>query len=306
MRVNDTPIAASALIQLRGKRGRMLLAAALVFVNLVGCGINKSRLATEQLVVSDAVDRAVASIDFSPLSGHEVFFDTKYVENVTLGPGGSMPYVISSLRQQMLAYDCRLQEKAETADYIIEARVGVLQHDGHEVTYGIPGSAALGTASLLMSSPVALPALPELSLGRRNHQSGTAKIGLFAYDQKTREPVWQAGSTKGTSQARDMWLLGLGPYQQRPTTEKRKGLLQMWQRNRPPANVAGDPLSAYNSSIVFQRAVAEQPIDAAASKPEVATVSHERAAPKTAAKSLADEPEKIVPAPNAMPVPKAP
>jgi hypothetical protein len=273
-----------------------------------GCGINKSRLATEQLVVSDAVDRAVASIDFSPLSGRKVFFDTKYVENVTLGPGGSMPYVISSLRQQMLAYDCRLQEKADTADYIIEARVGVLQHDGHEVTYGIPGSAALGTASLLMSSPVALPSLPELSLGRRNHQSGTAKIGLFAYDQKTREPVWQAGTTKGSSQARDMWLLGLGPYQQRPTTEKRKGLLHMWQKKQPPAAAA--PLAAYNSSIVFERAVKTGPVEGGTpAKPEVATVSHEQAAqPATDAQPATPpkpaEPAKIVPAPSAQPVPK--
>ena len=37
-----------------------------------GCGINKSRLATEQLVVSDAVDRAVATIDFSALSGNRL------------------------------------------------------------------------------------------------------------------------------------------------------------------------------------------------------------------------------------------
>jgi hypothetical protein len=69
----------------------------------LGCGINKSRLATEQLVVSDAVDKTVASIDFSPLSGRKVFFDTQYLDGVNLGPNGNIKYVVSSLRQQMLA-----------------------------------------------------------------------------------------------------------------------------------------------------------------------------------------------------------
>src|SRR5262245_1194506 len=84
----------------------------------LGCGINKSRLATEQLVISDAVDRAVATIDFAPLSGQKVFFDTQYLDGVNMGPNGNIKYVISSLRQQMLAYDLRLQEKTATADHI--------------------------------------------------------------------------------------------------------------------------------------------------------------------------------------------
>src|SRR6478609_696993 len=98
-----------------------------------GCGINKSRLATEQLVVSDAVDRAVAAIDFSALSGKKVYFDTQYLDGLNLGANGNVKYVISSLRQQMLAYDLRLQEKADTADFILEGRVGVLANDGYEV-----------------------------------------------------------------------------------------------------------------------------------------------------------------------------
>src|SRR5262245_31130234 len=85
--------------------------AAIVALLLAGCGINKSRLATEQLVVSDAVDKTVASIDFSPLSGRKVYFDTQFLDGINLGPNGNIKYVISSLRQQMLAYDCRLQEK---------------------------------------------------------------------------------------------------------------------------------------------------------------------------------------------------
>jgi hypothetical protein len=290
------------------------IAAALLGLLLAGCGINKSRLATEQLVVSDAVDRAVASIDFSPLSGSDVYFDTKYVDNVTIGPGGSMQYVISSLRQQMLAYNCRLQEKPDNAEFIIEARVGVLQQDGHEVTYGIPGSAALGTASLLMASPIALPSLPELSLGRRNDQSGTAKIGLFAYDRESREPVWQAGVTKGSSHTRDTWILGLGPYQKRSASTTKAPQRKPWQiwKKTERISTARDPLAAYSNALVFERAVekakaADQP-DAPAQDAGVATVSHTQPAAEPAKAAAeparpAAEPAKIVPAADAKPAP---
>src|SRR4051812_29321022 len=189
---------------------------------LSGCGINKSRLATEQLVISDAVDKAVATIDFSALSGQKVFFDTQYLDGLTMGPNGNVKYVISSLRQQMMAYDLRLQEKVDTADYVVEGRLGVLANDGYEVTYGIPGNAAAASATALLAAPVPVaPSIPELSLGRRNHQAGSAKVGLFAYDRVTREPVWQAGVKRGASDVRDSWFMGLGPYQTRSKTARR-------------------------------------------------------------------------------------
>ena len=228
-----------------------------------GCGINKSRLATEQLVVSDAVDRAVSEIDFSPLSGRKIYFDTKYLESVKSGTTGNIEYVISSLRQQMAAYDCRLQEKPETAEFVVEARVGVLAHDGHEVTYGIPGTAAFTTATVLMASPVAAPAMPELSLGRRNHQQGTAKIGVFAYDRLTREPVWQAGLAKGASRARDLWLFGLGPFERGGQVVRSSRSKRDKERAIGVSQHASDPLDAYAGSVVFQRAKAP-PQDSAA------------------------------------------
>jgi len=219
-----------------------------------GCGINKSRLATEQIVVSDAVDKTVASIDFSPLSGRAVFFDTQYLDGVNMGANGNIKYVVSSLRQQMLAYDVRLQEKADTAEYIVEARVGVLANDGYEVTYGIPGSAAVASASALLASPIPAPALPELSLGRRNHQVGTAKIGLFAFDRVTREPVWQAGVRKGASESRDTWLLGLGPYHRR-SSAKSSGARVATNKDQESAGLAQDPITAFGETVVFERAI---------------------------------------------------
>ena len=259
----------------------------------LGCGINKSRLATEQLVVSDAVDKTVAAIDFSPLSGRKVFFDTQYLDGVNLGPNGNIKYVISSLRQQMLAYDCRLQEKAETADYVVEGRVGVLSNDGHEVTYGIPGSAAAASASVLLSSPLTMSALPELSLGRRNHQAGTAKIGVFAYDRVTREPVWQSGIKKGSSESRDAWVLGLGPYQSHPQAN-RQVKKRTNSTDEPGTEVVADPLNAYRGAIVFQRAYA--PPAPASSEPPPAVIP--------AGLQQPIDPQRLIPPTNATMTPK--
>ncbi len=229
-----------------------IIALVLLSLALPGCGINKSRLATEQLVVSEAVDKAVANIDFSALSGQKVYFDTQYLDGITMGPNGNVKYVVSSLRQQMMAYDLRLQEKQDTADYVVEGRVGVLANDGYEVTYGIPGNAAAASATALLASPVPVsPQMPELSLGRRNHQAGSAKVGLFAYDRVTREPVWQAGVKRGASDVRDTWFMGLGPYQARTKTVKRP----WFSGKQRDTEGSADSLNSYNSSIVFERAI---------------------------------------------------
>ena len=221
---------------------------------LCGCTINKSRMATEQLVVSDAVDRVVAQVDFSPLSGQKVFFDTKYLSGAKLNGNPNVEYLTSSLRQQMIAYDCRLTDKAEEADLVVEARVGALGNDGNEATYGIPGSAAVSAAAAFATGFPSPVGMPELSLGRRNHQWGAAKVGLFAYDRVSHQRVWQAGVATGASQARELWVMGIGPFQRgRVYKDAHESM-----NDRPLVVKDGkslnklDPLEAYAASIDFQ------------------------------------------------------
>ena len=74
-----------------------------IAISIGGCGTSIRRNATEQLLLSDAIDRSVAQIDFSPLEGRKVFFDSKYVV-LTPTPGfSSASYINSALRQQMSA-----------------------------------------------------------------------------------------------------------------------------------------------------------------------------------------------------------
>jgi hypothetical protein len=97
---------------------------------LAGCGTTKSRDASDQLLLSDAIDRSVANIDFSELSGKKVYFDTKYINPNKATGLVNTDYIISSLRQQLVASNCLLQEKIEDAEFVVEARVGAV--GGHD------------------------------------------------------------------------------------------------------------------------------------------------------------------------------
>jgi hypothetical protein len=219
-----------------------------------GCNIVRSRTATEQLVVADAVDRVVAQVDFSPLSGQKVFFESKYLAGAKLGGNPNIDYLTSSLRQQMLAYDCRLTDKMEDADVVVEARVGALGYDGNEATYGIPGSAAASAAAAFAVGIPPPAGLPELSVGRRNHQWGAAKVGLFAYDRVSNQRVWQAGVSTGASQARELWVLGMGPFQQgRIYKGAQKSMNDRSRLVRSDRSLGKlDPLEPYTAIIDFQ------------------------------------------------------
>jgi hypothetical protein len=182
-------------------------------VPLLGCGTTKGRLATEQLVMSDAVDRAVSEIDFRPLSGRKVFLDTKYVQNTKALVFVNADYVVSSVRQQMLAADCRLTDTAEAAEVIAEIRIGTLGTDSNEVVYGMPASNMVSNAANLVPNAPVVPPIPEISLARKEAQMGAAKLALFAYDRETRKPIWQSGISRAKSTAQDMWVFGAGPFQ---------------------------------------------------------------------------------------------
>ena len=177
-----------------------------------GCGAAIQRNGTEQLLLSDSVDRAIDQLDLSPLAGRKVYLDTEYMKafkgaNVFI----TSDYIISALRQKLTTTGCFMQATRLDADYILEARVGALGTDSMEVTYGIPSSNGLGTAASALGGVPAVPAIPEISVGKRNGVKGISKIVVFAYHRETSIPVWQSGSAVARSDARDSWFLGVGP-----------------------------------------------------------------------------------------------
>ncbi|MFM8414344.1 MAG: DUF6655 family protein [Planctomycetota bacterium] len=179
-----------------------VLAAALVAGG--GCGTTRwsdsKRTATEQLLIADAVERAVMQIDMRPLAGQTVFLETTVLNDVADGN-----YMASALKHQLLASGCRLAASQDSADIVVEARAGALGTDRNELLFGIPATsvqvAGNGTS------------IPEMALFKRTDQRGVAEINLFAYERASGRAVWQSGLARIDSNTRDRWMMGTGPFQ---------------------------------------------------------------------------------------------
>jgi hypothetical protein len=182
--------------------------AASIALCTTGCGStrtsNTMRTATEQMLISDAIDRTVDSIDFTPLANQAVYFDDSRLTDVV-----DKGYLVSSLRQHLLASGCVLKEKREDATFVVEPRAGAVGTDNHDLLFGVP-ALQLPQVPLATTIPAAIPEIP---FAKRRDQRGVAKVAVFAYRRDTGEPVWQSGLVINKSTANDIWVLGAGPFQ---------------------------------------------------------------------------------------------
>ena len=178
---------------------------------LSGCGTSVQRHGTEQLLLSDSVDRAIDQMDLSPLAGRRVYLDTEYMKAIKGNMFVNAEYIASALRQKMTTSGCLIQADRNSAEYIMEARVGALGADSMEVTYGIPSSNGLSQAASAISGAPLAPSIPEISFGKRNANIGVTKVVVYAYHRESGIPVWQSGNAVARSDAADSWMFGVGP-----------------------------------------------------------------------------------------------
>lgn len=194
------------------------LATLLCMLVLSGCGTTRSsdslRTATEQLLISDAIDRAVQTVDFAPLSGQTVYLDDSKLEDVV-----DTNYLVSTLRQHLLASGCILKNNRNDADFIVEARAGAVGTDRNDLLFGIPAT-NVPQILPLQGMPAAIPEVP---LAKRLDQRGVAKISMFAYHRESGKPVWQSGLASRESSSNDIWLFGAGPFQYGSVLHKHPG-----------------------------------------------------------------------------------
>ncbi|QDT14724.1 DUF6655 family protein [Alienimonas californiensis] len=238
-----------------------LLCAAAAAGGLSGCGKTITREATQQLLTADSIDRAVAQLDLSPFEGRSVYLDTELLEHKNLdamGVGGQN-YLIGSLRQQFMAAGAKLEEKAATAEFVVEARAGAVGSDAHEVVYGMPANNLLSSAATLVPNSPPLPAIPELSLAKKSQEHAATKLHLFAYHRERREIVWQSGEAAANSEASHTWLLGAGPFEKGQIYDgtrfagERVSIVPKWLR-RKERDGEFDPIASldnYNETRVY-------------------------------------------------------
>ncbi len=215
---------------------------------IVGCGTTRmtdtTRAASEMLLVSQAIDNSVARLDLSEMRGRQVFLDTQYLDG-TVDKG----YLISSLRQHLLAHGAVLMEDRTKAVYVVEPRSGGVGTDKHSLLVGTPQ----------MALPAVVPGvpsqIPEIALLKKTDQKGVAKLAVFAYNRQTGRAVWQSGLVEANSTLKDTWVLGAGPIS--------RGSI------RPRAEYAGEELPRLPMPFtVFDAAPAPEPPAIAAAEPE--------------------------------------
>lgn len=205
-----------------------LSALAVLSFLFAGCTTAKTshtpRTAKEQLLISNSVDQALDKIDFRPFGGYGVFLEDKYLECVDKN------YIVGSIRHRLLYAGAALAPKAEEADIILEPRSGGVGTDHQDMFVGIP--------ELSVPGPFPL-STPEVRVVSRDTQTGIAKLGLVAYDARTRTVLGAGGTSLAQSDENNWFFLGMGPYRKGSVQqETAEGLVPPAQQMPLPNQVA--------------------------------------------------------------------
>lgn len=145
---------------------------------------NPPRSATEQLLLSSAADRAMASVDLDIFAGRTVYVDFTYFDSY------DSKYAEGEVRDAVSRAGALLTDNETNADVIIQARAGALAIDATTILVGIP--------NMSVPIPLSVPIeIPEIAFYKTETQHSYAKIALLAYVNKTRAHIYSSGPLLG-------------------------------------------------------------------------------------------------------------
>ena len=163
-----------------------------------------ARSATEQLLLSHSVDRAVGDLGLACAENRKAYMDVSFFSSV------DKEYYLASIKNMLLKSGAMPTGEKE-ADVIIVPRVGALGTDYSEFLIGIP------------KIPIAIPGAgafetPEIALFKVATQRATTKLRIFAYDSKTRKHL-DTKSAFGSAVFKKYIILFI-PFQRTDVPEK--------------------------------------------------------------------------------------
>jgi hypothetical protein len=170
---------------------------------------NPPRSATEQLLLSTAADRAIATYPLVDLDKKKVFVDGTYFESY------DSKYVIGSIRDAVSRAGGLLVGAASNSDIVLEARSGGLSIDASMTLFGV--------AQTGLPIPLAGTLnIPELAIYKSSRQRAYAKLALLAYSARSLEHVFSSGPMVGRAYNTDYKLLGMIQWTGTDIPEKKK------------------------------------------------------------------------------------
>ena len=178
-------------------------AAALVLM-LSGCAdpkiTNTGRNAVEQLLLTTAVDRSVAKLDFRMLAKDKVRFDYSLLATQV-----DKNYVQASLESTVSAAGAIIALKADEAKFVLRPVCATLATEDNKVMFGTP------------QLPVPIPdmslslVIPELPIYKRVTRQGVCKLYIEVLDAKTNKQLKLLGPVVSKS-INNNWVICFVPF----------------------------------------------------------------------------------------------
>lgn len=131
------------------------------------------RSATEQLLISNAADRAVERLSLDVPAGTKVFVDAANFDSGNDSKDGK--YAIGAIRERLAARGAHLVPERGAGDMVMEIRSGALSMDDRKFLIGIP---SFEVPVPLSAEPITFP---EIALFKRRTREGVAKMAATAY-----------------------------------------------------------------------------------------------------------------------------
>lgn len=176
------------------------------------------RTATEQFLMTAAVQRAVDQLSMEAMRDRNVFIESQYLTSTTQ-PTYEHSFMLGELRARLLMAGARLANQREKATVIIEVRSGAVGIDRENFLLGIPS--AYWPGSLTGGADAAGLSTPELSIVKSTKQKGYASVAIVAFWADTGAIIASSGPFVGRTLREDWWFFGTGPRTigNIPTTE---------------------------------------------------------------------------------------
>ena len=157
---------------------------------------NPQRTATEQLLISTAVDRAIERVNLEIPSGTKVF-----VAADQLADNSDGKYAASAMRDRLLRRGASLVDDRDKADAVVEVRAGALSIDEKQMLIGIDTF----DAPVPFSGQAAK--IPQIALYKDRERQGVAKIAAFGYSTSDGKLIDVTGPQFGYSHVYEKTLL---------------------------------------------------------------------------------------------------
>jgi len=173
------------------------------------------RTATEQLLISTAIDRAADKLNLEIPPGTRVFLDAGGLE------GPDARYAASVVKDRILRSGAHIALLRNEADAVVELRAGALSIDDGQTLVGVPNF----DVPIPLAGPMAFPEVP---FYKQKERKGVAKLAATSYWVSDGRLIDSTGPQFGYSHEREDSFIMFSWRRSDLPEESEPGLFDPW------------------------------------------------------------------------------